>query len=65
IAEIGSELMEVAATVAGKRIWGGWKEEHDHKTRLEAGKQMKHGFLEKNFSNGQWAGLLGFMGYDL
>jgi hypothetical protein len=33
--------------------------------RLEAGKQMKHGFLEKNFSNGQWVGLLGFMGYDL
>jgi hypothetical protein len=26
---------------------------------------MKHGFLEKNFSNGQWVGLLGFMGYDL
>ncbi|GAU20349.1 hypothetical protein TSUD_338310 [Trifolium subterraneum] len=54
IAEIGSELMAVAATVAGKRIWGGWKEEHDRKKRLEAGKQMKHGFLEENFSNGQW-----------
>jgi hypothetical protein len=34
IAETGSELMAVAATVAGKRIWGSWKEEHNHKKSL-------------------------------
>lgn len=54
IAEAGSELMEVAVTIAGKRAWGSWKEEHGHKKdfRLETDEAQ---FLANSFfANGQW-----------